>query len=152
MNVLEELGEKLKKAMMQKLEVEKRVLRMLISAVKNFEVSSGRPITEDEFDTIVKKQIKEREEAMEDYKRAGREQLYEEERAEKEILLKFAKPELSDEELKIEIKKIIDALQATSMENFGKVMGMAMKKLRGKASGERVRRHVENLLKSKKNE
>ncbi len=149
MNVLEELGKELRKAMTEKREVEKRVLRMLISAVKNFEISKGRPITEEEFDAVVKKQIKEREEAMEDYERAGRKELLEAEKAEKEVLENFAKPELPDEEIRAVVNKIILSCGATSQKDFGKVMGMAMKELKGKASGERVRKQVEFMLKRK---
>ncbi len=146
MNIIDDLHLELKRAMISHDEVEKRVLRMLISAVKNKEISTSKPITEDEFDVIVKKQIKEREEAMEDYKRGGREEAFEEERKEQEILRKFARPELSDEELEKLVSRAVKELGVNSPKEIGKVMGFLMKNLKGKASGERVRRIAEKLL------
>lgn len=146
MNIIDKLHSELKKAMLSHNEVEKRVLRMLISAVKNKEVSTSKPITEDEFDVIVKKQIKERSEAMEDYKRGGREEAFEEERKEQRILKKFARPELSDEELERLVSEAIEKLGVSSSKEIGKVMGFLMKTLKGRASGDRVREIVEKLL------
>ena len=145
-NIIDKLHSELKKAMLSHNEVEKRVLRMLISAVKNKEVSTSKPITEDEFDVIVKKQIKERSEAMEDYKRGGREEAFEEERKEQRILKKFARPELSDEELERLVSEAIEKLGVSSSKEIGKVMGFLMKTLKGRASGDRVREIVEKLL------
>ncbi len=147
MGVLDDLSNELKNAMMQKDELRKRVLRMLISAVKNFEISSGKPIDENDFDKIVKKQIKEREEAMQDYERAGRDELYNEEKAERDILKTFAKPELSDEEIKKTVEEKAKELGITSKKEFGKLMGAVMRVLKGKASGERIKSVVEMVLK-----
>lgn len=146
MNIADKLHSELKKAMFSHNEVGKRVLRMLISAVKNKEISTSKLITEDEFDVIVKKQIKERVEAMEDYKRGGREEAFEEERKEQEILKKFSHPELSDEELEKLVSEAIEKLAVRSPKEIGKVMGFLMKDLKGKASGDRVRKIVEKLL------
>ncbi len=145
-NVVDKLHLKLKKAMLSHDEIEKRVLRMLISAVKNKEISTSKPVTESEFDVIVRKQIKEREEAMKDYKRGGREEAFEEERKEREILKKFSHPELSDEELEKLVSEAIEKLAVSSPKEIGKVMGFLMKSINGKASGDRVRKIVEKLL------
>ncbi|WP_456399215.1 GatB/YqeY domain-containing protein [Mesoaciditoga sp.] len=146
MGILDELSNELKNAIMQKDELRKRVLRMLISAVKNFEISSGKSIDEDDFDKIVKKQIKEREEAMQDYERAGRSELYNEEKAERDILKTFAKPELSDEEIKKAVEEKAKELSIASKKEFGKLMGAVMRILKGKASGERIKSVVEMVL------
>lgn len=145
-NIVDKLHSELKKAMLSHNEVEKRVLRMLIAAVKNKEISTSKPITEEEFDVIVKKQIKERGEAMEDYKRGGRKEAFEEEKKEQEILKKFARPEFSDEELEKLVSEAIEKLGVSSSKEIGKVMGFLMKTLKGKASGDRVREIVEKLL------
>jgi uncharacterized protein YqeY len=149
MNIIDDLSSKLKKAMIEKNELRKRVLRMLISAVKNFEISTGKPVSEEDFDKIVKKQIKEREEAMQDYKRGGRDELYEEEKAERDVLKEFAKPELSDEEVEKVVAEKANELGVKSPKEFGKLMGAVMKVLKGKASGERIKKTVEKALKSK---
>ncbi len=150
MNVIDRLRKDLKEAMKDKNEVKKRVLRMLMSAVKNFEVSSGKAVSDEEFDAIVKKQIKEREEAMQDYKRGGRDDLYEEEKMERDILKEFAKPELSDEEIEKVVDEKAHELGVKSKKEFGKLMGAVMKSLKGKASGDRVRKAVEEFLNDEK--
>jgi len=148
--VTEELRARLKESMFARDEIRTRVLRLLISAVKNEEVSKKRALTKDEFDAIVKKQIKERNEAIEDYKRGGREDLLKEEEKERDILKEFAMPELSDEEVKDIVSKIVEKENVTSAKEIGKVMGAAMKELKRKASGERVRKIAERLLQFKK--
>ncbi len=150
MGVTEELRARLKESMFARDEIRTRVLRLLISAVKNEEVSKKRALTKDEFDAIVKKQIKERNEAIEDYKRGGREDLLKEEEKERDILKEFAMPELSDEEVKDIVSKIVEKENVTSAKEIGKVMGAAMKELKRKASGERVRKIAERLLQFKK--
>ncbi len=146
MAVLEELRAKLKDSMIAKNEIRTRVLRMLISAVKNFEVEKMKPVTEEEFDAIVKKQMKEREEAIEDFKKGNRMDLAKAEQDELEILKEFAKPELSDDEVEKFIALKIKEMNLSSSKDMGKLMGIAMKELKGKVSGDRVKAIAEKLL------
>ncbi len=149
MGVIEELRIKLKESMLAKDKIRTRVLRLMISAVKNEEVSKRRPVTKEEFDAIVKKQIKERNEAIEDYKRAERKELLKEEEKERDILKEFATPEISEEKIEKIVSEIIKREEATP-QGIGEVMKAAMKELKGKASGKRVREIAERLLQSKK--
>lgn len=147
MSILEDLRTKLKDAMIAKDERRTRVLRLLVSAVKNFEVEKIKQINEEEFDSIVKKQIKEREEAIEDFTRGNREDLAEEEKRELEILKEFARPELSDEEIEKVLSDKIKEMGLSSSKEIGKLMGAVMKEFKGKASGDRVKAIAEKLLK-----
>ncbi len=147
MNILEDLRNKLKDAMIAKDEIRTRVLRLLISAVKNFEVEKIKQINEEEFDAIVKKQIKEREEAIEDFTKGNRLDLAEDEKKELDILKEFAKPELSDEEIEIIASEKIKEMGISSSKEMGKLMGVLMKEFKGKASGDRVKAIAEKLLK-----
>lgn len=147
MAVLEDLRAKLKDSMISKNEIRTRVLRMLVSAVKNFEVEKMNPTTEEEFDAIVKKQIKEREEAIEDFSKGNRPDLAKEEKDELEILKEFAKPELSDDEVESFISLKIKEMDISSSKEMGKLMGIVMKALKGKVSGDRVKAIAEKLLK-----
>ncbi|HEU23922.1 MAG: aspartyl-tRNA amidotransferase [Mesoaciditoga sp.] len=147
MSILEDLRNKLKDAMIAKDEIRTRVLRLLVSAVKNFEVEKIKQISEEEFDAIVKKQIKEREEAIEDFTKGNRPDLAEEEKKELEILKEFAKPELSDEEIEKIVSGKIKEMGISSSKEIGKLMGVLMKEFKGKASGDRVKVIAEKLLK-----
>ncbi|BBJ28419.1 GatB/YqeY domain-containing protein [Athalassotoga saccharophila] len=147
MSILEDLRNKLKDAMIAKDEVRTRVLRLLVSAVKNFEVEKIKQISEEEFDAVVKKQIKEREEAIEDFTKGNRLDLAEEEKKELEILKEFARPELSDEEIEKVVSEKIKEMGISSSKEIGKLMGSLMKEFKGKASGDRVKAIAEKLLK-----
>ncbi len=147
MSILEDLRAKLKDSMIAKDETRTRVLRMLVSAVKNFEVEKMKAVTEEEFDVIVKKQIKEREEAISDFEKGNRPDLAKAEKDELEILKEFARPELSDEEVEKFISLKIKELNLSSSKEMGKLMGIAMKELKGKVSGDRVKAIAEKLLK-----
>jgi|UniRef100_A0A7V3RF99 uncharacterized protein YqeY len=147
MAILEDLRSSLKDSMIAKNELRTRVLRLLVSSVKNFEVEKMRPINEDEFDSIVKKQMKEREEAIEDFEKGNRPDLAEAEKEELGLLKEFARPELSDDEVEKFITLKIKEMGLSSSKEMGKLMGVVMKELKGKVSGDRVKAIVEKLLK-----
>lgn len=146
MNILESLRNEIKTSMFSKNEMRTKVLRMLLSAVKNFEVEKMNPVDGDEFDAIVKKQIKERIEAIEDFKRGGRPELAKEEEDEIAILKEFARAELSDDEIEKILDEKIKELGLTSSKEIGRLMGAAMKELKGKASGTRIKDIAQKLL------
>lgn len=147
MTILEDLRAKLKDSMIAKDETRTGVLRMLVSAVKNFEVEKMKPVTEEEFDAIVKKQMKEREESINDFEKGNRPELAKVEKNELEILKSFARPELSDDEVEKFISLKIKEMNLSSSKDMGKLMGIAMKELKGKVSGDRVKAIAEKLLK-----
>lgn len=147
MTILEDLRAKLKDSMIAKDETRTGVLRMLVSAVKNFEVEKMKPVTEEEFDAIVKKQMKEHEEAINDFEKGNRPELAKAEKDELEILKSFARPELSDDEVEKFISLKIKEMNLSTSKDMGKLMGIAMKELKGKVSGDRVKAIAEKLLK-----
>jgi|YelNatPaOPRAMG01_1025707.scaffolds.fasta_scaffold68090_2 uncharacterized protein YqeY len=147
MTILEDLRAKLKDSMIAKDETRTGVLRMLVSAVKNFEVEKMKPVTEEEFDAIVKKQMKEHEEAINDFEKGNRPELAKAEKDELEILKSFARPELSDDEVEKFISLKIKEMNLSASKDMGKLMGIAMKELKGKVSGDRVKAIAEKLLK-----
>jgi len=77
---------------------------------------------------------------------SGRQDLAEQEKAELQVLEEFLPKQLSEEELRREITRIIAEVGATSMKDFGRVMQAAMKVLRGKAEGKQVQQVVRQLL------
>ena len=95
---------------------------------------------------VIKKQVKQRKESAEIYKEQGRDDLYEKEWKEKEIIEKFLPEQLSEEELKKILKEIINEAGAKSAAEMGKVMGIASKKLAGKAEGKVIALLVKQLL------
>jgi|UniRef100_A0A7C3WNC7 uncharacterized protein YqeY len=126
------------------------VLSTLRSAIKYREIElreKGKELDDGEVLEVIKKEIKKRREAIEMYKQGGRLDLAEKEENELKILEEYVPAEISDEELRIKIKEIIEKVGATNIKDMGKVMKEAMSELKGLAEGERIRKVVEELLK-----
>jgi uncharacterized protein len=95
---------------------------------------------------IIQKLVKQRRESAEIYKEQNRPDLYEKETSEADILEKYLPARMSDEEITKILKDIIDRMGAKSPADMGKVMGMAMKELAGKADGKEISAKVKQLL------
>lgn len=95
---------------------------------------------------ILSKMLKQRNESAEIYKTQGREDMMEVELAEAAVISKFLPAKLSTEEIKEEIKAIIAETGASSIKEMGKVMGIASKKLTGRADGKEISAIVKELL------
>ena len=146
MSILEKLKSDLKEAMRAK-DVEKRdTIRMVMSAVKQIEVDERREVTDEDMIKILQKAIKQREDAINFAKESNRDDLIEKNQNEINILEKYLPKQLSDEELEVEVKSIIEEVGATSMKDMGKIMGVATKKLAGKADGKRINQIVKKIL------
>ncbi|MBI2268644.1 MAG: GatB/YqeY domain-containing protein [Candidatus Blackburnbacteria bacterium] len=121
-------------------------LRLLSSAIHNEEIAKQRGLTEDEELAIVRRQIKQREEATEAYKKGGREEAAQKEAKEEEILKEFLPAQMLDEEIGNIVNQVISETGASSPGDFGKVMGVVMGKIKGAASGDVVSRIVREKL------
>jgi uncharacterized protein YqeY len=95
---------------------------------------------------VVRKQVKQRKDSIEQYDDAGRQDLVDKEQEERDILEEYLPQPLSDEELRERLEAVIDEVGASSMADMGPVMGRAMSKLRGKVDGSRVQTMVKDLL------
>ncbi|MEJ5263479.1 MAG: GatB/YqeY domain-containing protein, partial [Ignavibacterium sp.] len=89
---------------------------------------------------------KKRKDSIEQFRNAGRMDLVENEEAELKVLEEYLPKQLSEDEIKTEVQKIIAEVGAKGKEDFSKVMPAAMKALKGKADGNLVRKIVESLL------
>ena len=121
-------------------------LRFLLAAIKKYEIdtyppASAKTLTEEDVLKIIQKQVKMHRESIEAFGKAGRSELVSKEQQELEILQTYVPQELSDEEIKVIVEKA-----STQGTNFGQVMGMAMKEVAGRASGDRVAKIVKEIL------
>ncbi len=146
MGIKERIQSDLKTAMKAKDTFMRDTLRFLMSAIKQVEVDSRKELSDEDIVKIIQKGVKQREEAARQYKEAGREDLYEKEMKEAQILKNYLPKQLSDEELEAQIKEIIEEVGASSLKDMGKVMGVATKKLAGKADGKRINQMVKKIL------
>ncbi len=146
MSLKEKLQQDLKRAMKEKDTFKRDTIRFLMSAIKQVEVDTRRELNDEDIIKIIQKGVKQRVEAAKQYQEGGREDLYEKEMKEAQLLKNYLPKQLDDEELKAQLEQIIKEIGVTNMKDMGKVMGIAMKKLAGKADGKRINQIVKGLL------
>ena len=127
------------------------VLRMLSAAVKNKEIerrSAGKSaMSDDDIVAVIRTEIKRRNDAADGFTKGGRNDLAEKEAEEARILAEYAPAEVDDGAIESVARDIVSALgRPPSPEDFGRVMGEAMKRLKGQASGDRVSGVVREVL------
>ncbi len=141
----------LKTAMVAKSEKDLRGLRAIKAAILLAKTSEGAggELKEDDEIKLLQKLVKQRKDSLEIYQQQNRTDLAQKEQEEIEVIEKFLPKQLSAEELQTEIKKIIAETGAASTADMGKVMGVATKKLSGKADGKTISVVVKELLTQK---
>jgi uncharacterized protein YqeY len=151
MSLLDRINDDLKDAMRAKDKVRLRTLRSVRAALKNKEIDKrqeGKEAVLDEQEqlAVIRKQVKQRKDSIEQYRDAGRDDLVDKEQEEIDVLDDYLPQPLSDDELRDHLQSIIDDVGAESMADMGPVMGRAMSDLRGKVDGSRVQQMVRELL------
>ena len=138
MSKREDISRDTKEAMRDRDRPRVEALRMLSAAVKNGEIEKGEPLTEDEEITILRRQLKQREESAGAFRKAGREEQARNEEAEADIVRRYLPAPLSDEELERIIEEAIRETGAATMRDMGAVMGRASEISGGRADGKRL--------------
>lgn len=137
----------LKAAMKAKDDAAKRGIRAIKSAIILAKTDgSGKEITEDIEIKILQKLVKQRRDSLDIYTKQGREDLAVTEREEIAVIEKYLPQQLSETELTTLIQEVIAQTGAASMKDMGKVMGIASKKLAGRAEGRAISTKVKELL------
>jgi len=136
----------LKTAMKEKDKLRKDVITMVRASVKQKEVDERVELEDADIENIISKQLKEKKASIEEFKKGNREDLVEKTNDEIEILLEYLPEQLSDEELKEIIKKVIDENNITSMKDIGLLMKNVMPLVKGKADGKQVNVIAKELL------
>ena len=141
----------LKTAMLAKDEKALRSLRAIKAAILLAKTSEGAggELKEDDEIKLLQKLVKQRKDSLEIYQQQNRTDLAQKEQEEIEVIEKFLPKQLSPDEIKAELSSIINEVGASSPADMGKVMGVATKKLAGKADGKTISAMVKDLLISK---
>ncbi|TMK85953.1 MAG: GatB/YqeY domain-containing protein [Actinobacteria bacterium] len=121
-------------------------LRMLSAAVTNREVEVGHPLTDEEFVDVATREVKRRNEAIEAFAAAGREDRAATEREEREALEAYLPAPLSEGEVDALVEEAIASTGADGPAGFGKVMSYVMGRARGRVDGKAVRAKVRSRL------
>lgn len=123
------------------------VIRMVRASIKNVEINDKRELNDDEVLAVLMKEVKMRQDSLEEFEKAGRDELVAQAKEEIAILKKYLPEALSDDELKAIVAGVVAEVGATTMKDMGKVMPAVMAKTKGRADGKRINAIVRDLLK-----
>ena len=146
MSLQEQISAALKDAMRARDEVKMTTLRLVLTAIKKREKEARSLLEDQEVISVITSQIKQRRESIEQYRKAGREDLAQTEENELQILQGYMPEQASEEEISKTLDEIIAQVGADSMKDMGKVMKAAMAKLAGKAEGGAINAMVKAKL------
>ncbi|MBD3291200.1 GatB/YqeY domain-containing protein [candidate division KSB1 bacterium] len=146
MSFLEKINSDLKTAMKAKDKIRVETLRSLIAQLKNERISQGKDLSPEQELAVLMNAAKKRNEAIEIYEKSNRTDLLDKEKGELDIISDYLPEQLSDEEIEKTVSEIIERTGATSIKDLGRVMGEAMKELKGKADGKKVQQMVRSKL------
>jgi uncharacterized protein YqeY len=153
MSLYEKIQSDMKEAMKSRDTLRTNTLRFVIAAVKNFQASSEEnrkgEVTDDTVIGLIGKEVKRREESIEAYVKAGRNELVAQETLEMEILKDYLPEELSENDIRSVALKTIEDLKANGPSDLGKVMREVMVRLKGRADGKLTNKIVRELLESR---
>ena len=121
-------------------------LRVALSTLKDKKIEKREDLTDVEAIKIIQNLVKQRKEAADIYKQNGRNDLMENENAELEILNAYLPQMMSEDDLRILVKKVVEDTGASSLSDIGKVMPEVMKQSAGKAEGKIAQSIVRELL------
>jgi hypothetical protein len=141
------ITEQMKAAMKSGDKLRLETIRSIRALILEFEKSGvGRTMTEEDEQKLLISAAKKRKDSVEQYRAANREDLASKEEAELAIIQEFLPKQMDESEVEAVVKTIIEQVGAKTPQEVGKVMGAAMKELRGKADGTLVQTVAKRLL------
>ena len=150
MSLKKKIEEKLNEALKAKDKSTYPTLTLVVSAIKDAEIASRtkgqKELPDSELTSILKKMIKQRNESCEMYKKAGRDELLENEKKEIEVISVFLPKQLSEEETKKICEEAIKSSGASTMKDMGKVMGVLKSKYADTLDFSKVSLIIKELL------
>ena len=143
------LGEHLKEAMKQGDTLRRDTLRLLQSAIKNVAIDkrkSAADLTDQEIEDVIRRLVKQRKDSIEQFRAGKREDLVMKEETELTFLVAYLPSSMPEIELIAFVKETLNEAGITAKAQTGQAMGILMKKIAGRATGDDVRIIVESLL------
>lgn len=145
----QKLTDDLKASMLAKDEIKTSVLRMLKSATQYFEIQTGGAgfeANDAQILDLITKEVKKRKESIELYKQGNRQELVDREQKEIDVLMTYLPAQMSEDEVKKLVTDAVEKSGAKTMSEMGKVMGILMPQVKGKADGGMVSKLVKEAL------
>ena len=146
MTLKERIKNDIKEAMRAKDTAKRDTLRNINAAIKQVEVDERRELSDSDVEKILMKYVKQREDAIAQFKEAGRDDLVAKDEAELELVRSYLPEPMDDSELEETLSAIISEVGAQSMKDMGKVMAKAKEAIGSRADGGRISQTVKKLL------
>ena len=146
--LLEKIKNDLTAALKKEDKARASALRFLLADIQNKEIELKKrgKLSDEEVVAVIRRQVKQHQESIEAYQKGKREDLVKKEKDELAILKKYLPQAMPPQELEKIVKETIEATGASSPQDFGKVMGAVMAKVKGRADGKAVSEVVKKLL------
>ena len=122
------------------------VIRLVRGAIRQQEIDGQKELSDEDVLGVISKEVKQRRDSIEDFKKGGRDDLVAEAEAEIAVLMEYLPQQLSEDEVRNLVKEAIAASGAASPKDMGKVMKELMPKVKGRADGKLVNGIVKELL------
>lgn len=146
MNLNDRLNEDMKQAMRSQDKFRLSVIRMVRSSIKNIEIDQRKTLDDQEVLDVLNREIKQRRDSLQEFEKAGRQDLADQLKQELLILADYMPQQLSEDEVKAIVQQTIQEVGASSKADMGKVMGALMPKVKGLADGKLVNQIVQQSL------
>lgn len=143
----EKLMEDLKESMKTKDTVRKNAVQMVRASILQIEKDKGIEVEDEKIIDIIAKEVKTKKDALKDFEKAERQDLIDLTNREIEILQEYLPKQLSRDEVKAEVQKIISEIGATSMKDMGAIMKEAKAKMGAYAEGKTINEVAKEILK-----
>jgi uncharacterized protein len=146
MSLSERLNEDMKQSMRNQDKFKLSVIRMVRSAIKNVEIDLKRTLDDNEVLDILSREVKQRRDSLQEFEKAGRNDLVDNLKQEIEIIADYMPQQLTEEEISVIVQQTIQETGASSKADMGKVMTALMPKVKGRADGKLVNQAVQKFL------
>ena len=147
MSLMEKLTTDMKEAMKSGEKERLSVIRLVRGAVRQAEIDGKKTLSDDEIIAVITKEVKMRRDSIEEFERGGRTDLVENTQAEIAILMPYLPEQLTVDEVKQIVQTAVAEVGATTAKDMGKVMGVLMPRIKGRADGKLVNEIVRSFLK-----
>jgi len=146
MNLSERLNDDMKQAMRSQEKFKLTTIRMIRASIKNLEIDLKRSLDDNEVLEILSREIKQRKDSLQEFEKAGRDDLAKDIAAEIDIISVYLPAQLTEEEIKVIVQQTLQETGASSKAEMGKVMTALMPKVKGRADGKLVNTLVQQFL------
>lgn len=142
----QKLMEDLKESMKNKDEIRKNTVQMVRAGILQIEKDTGIQVEDEKILEIIAKEVKIKKDALKDFEKAGREDLINQANREIEVLQEYLPKQLTREEIKTEVQKIIDEIGATTMKDMGAIMKETKAKMGASAEGKTINEVAKEIM------